>query len=509
MTASDYLLPEGMTLAEAGRALAELLDVRDGRTAVSSRLFLDTFDGRIHEAGLLAAWEEGQLTLTERASDRLVARAPLAKPSRPVFVADIPDGGLRSALEPLLEERALLPVVEIRNRERLLDVLDSERKTVVRMRLQQPALGRRRLRPRVHVVAVRGYDKALKRVGDTLTGRLGLWPTDEPLIDEAVLAGGGRPGGTPSKVDVRLERGARADAAAAAVLQALLAVTKANLGGAIADLDPEFLHDLRVSVRKTRAVQREFRHVFEPDALGGFRAEHKWLQRVTGDARDLDVYLLEFEAMRAVLPEAIRPDLNALQTVLTGRRSLARRRMRRALRSERTAVLLSGWGVFLDRLPTDGGVQGPDAGRPIEAIAGERIAKVYKRMARMGDAIGPDSEPAEYHELRKQGKELRYLLELFGAPLFPADVVKPMIKALKALQDVLGRHQDREVQAVTLRSLSASVAAVSDGPAALMAMGVLVERLEEDEQAARAEFAATFAEFAAKQRGKLVRETFA
>ena len=99
----------------------------------------------------------------------------------------------------------------------------------------------------------------------------------------------------------------------------------------------------------------------------------------------------------------------------------------------------------------------------------------------MGDAIGADSEPAEYHELRKQGKELRYLLELFGAPLFPADVVKPMIKSLKALQDVLGRHQDREVQAATLRSLSASVAAVSDGPAALMAMGVLVERLEEDE----------------------------
>ncbi len=28
-----------------------------------------------------------------------------------------------------------------------------------------------------------------------------------------------------------------------------------------------------------------------------------------------------------------------------------------------------------------------------------------------------------------------------------------MIKALKALQDVLGRHQDREVQVATLRSL--------------------------------------------------------
>jgi CHAD domain-containing protein len=506
--ASDYLLPEGMTLADAGRALSELLDMSNGRSAVSSRLYFDTFDGRVREAGLLAAWEDGQLTVIERASDRPVASGQLAKPSGPLFAVELAAGALRAALEPLLEERALLPVVEIRNRERLLDVLDAERKTVVRMRLQQPALGRRRLRPRVHVVAIRGYDKAVKRVGDALTSKLGLQPTDEPLLDEAVLASGGRPGGTPSKIDVRVEPGTRADAAAAAVLEALLAVTKANMHGTIADLDPEFLHDLRVSVRKTRAVQRELRRMFEPEALGRFRAEYGWLQQVTGDARDLDVYLLEFEPMRALLPEAARPDLDALHTVLARRRVLAHRRMTRALRSERTQALLSEWAAFLARLPADADAQGPDAGRPIESVAGERIAKVYKRMTRMGDAIGPDSEPAEYHELRKQGKELRYLLELFGTPLFPADVVKPMIKSLKALQDVLGRHQDREVQAVTLRSLSDSVAAVSDGPAALMAMGVLVQGLEQDERAARQEYAPTFAEFAAKPRRKLVGETF-
>ena len=83
-----------------------------------------------------------------------------------------------------------------------------------------------------------------------------------------------------------------------------------------------------------------------------------------------------------------------------------------------------------------------------------------------------------------------------------------MIKSLKALQDVLGRHQDREVQAATLRSLRDAVAAAADGSAALMAMGVLVERLEEDQLAAREQFAATFAAFASKRRRKLVQETF-
>jgi CHAD domain-containing protein len=129
-------------------------------------------------------------------------------------------------------------------------------------------------------------------------------------------------------------------------------------------------------------------------------------------------------------------------------------------------------------------------------------------MVKMGRAIDSDSPAEAYHELRKKGKELRYLLELFGAPLYPGGVVKPMIRSLKALQDVLGRHQDREVQVSMLRSLRDEVSALPGGPAALMAMGVLVERLHEDEQAARDEFAARFADFASKAQRKVVRGTF-
>jgi CHAD domain-containing protein len=126
-------------------------------------------------------------------------------------------------------------------------------------------------------------------------------------------------------------------------------------------------------------------------------------------------------------------------------------------------------------------------------------------MVRTGSAIGDTSPAEEYHELRKKGKELRYLLELFGAPLYPGDVVKPMIKTLKSLQDVLGRHQDREVQVALLRSLGPEVGNAE----ALMAMGALIGRLADDERAARGEFAARFSEFASKERRRLVKETFA
>ncbi len=151
--------------------------------------------------------------------------------------------------------------------------------------------------------------------------------------------------------------------------------------------------------------------------------------------------------------------------------------MVRALRSERARSLLRDWGQFLVGIESGGVSGGPEAARPIGDLAGARIAKVYRRMVKMGRAIDADSPPDAYHEIRKQGKELRYLLELFGARLYPADVVKPMTKVLKSFQDVLGRHQTARKRRQTLAPRSAtpsqrSFERVLDGP---MAMGGHIE----------------------------------
>ena len=128
-------------------------------------------------------------------------------------------------------------------------------------------------------------------------------------------------------------------------------------------------------------------------------------------------------------------------------------------------------------------------------------------MVKMGRAIDEDSPHDALHDLRKKGKELRYLLEFF-ASIYPAGIVKPMVATLKGLQDVLGRFQDREVQADALRALGDDIAALDGGAAALMAMGVLVQRLAEEQDQARAQFAERFAQFAAKPQRKLVSQTF-
>jgi hypothetical protein len=59
-----------------------------------------------------------------------------------------------------------------------------------------------------------------------------------------------------------------------------------------------------------------------------------------------------------------------------------------------------------------------------------------------------------------------------------------------------------------LRSLATDIATAQDGATALMAMGVLVERLERQQAEARGEFAQRFRRFASKRSRAAVKETF-
>ncbi|MDQ6835820.1 MAG: CHAD domain-containing protein [Actinomycetota bacterium] len=316
-------------------------------------------------------------------------------------------------------------------------------------------------------------------------------------------------GATKAKIEVALAGDQRSDAAAAAILRGLLEVIRANREPSQYAEDPEFLHQLRIAVRRSRAVQRQLAGVFPPLALHGFGSEFRWLQQATGQARDLDVYVHGFESMRSLLPAGLRGDLTPLRQVLEHWRLAAHGQTARALGSRRTTEMLSDWEMLLETLVELPVEDRPRARRPIAELSGHRIHRVYTRILRMGEKLSPDSPPTAFHDLRKKDKELRYLLELFATSLHPEEVVAPMVKSLKALQEVLGRHQDREVQIPMLRGLADEVARLPRGPAAVLAMGALAERLAQDELAAREEVAVRLAALGSVAQRKLVKKTFA
>jgi CHAD domain-containing protein len=132
---------------------------------------------------------------------------------------------------------------------------------------------------------------------------------------------------------------------------------------------------------------------------------------------------------------------------------------------------------------------------PVGDVANARIWRAFRRVLKEGRAIDDASPPPQLHELRKDCKKLRYLLELFGS-LYPADRLDALIKALKSLLYTLGAYQDLAVQAHHLEAFAEQMAAAGKAPArTLLALGALVGRLLERRSAERADFAARFAAF--------------
>jgi CHAD domain-containing protein len=502
---TEYLPPSEFQLEAVAERLPEPLHI-GGETSESGRRgYFDTFDGRLRDKGIRLVHEDGLLRLLGDDGRELAAQAAPQSPDM-LDPADLPAGVLREKLRPACGVRVLLRSAQIDSRRRLAPVLDDEQKTVARLVTESAMLadGPRAndaLRPRLHLMGVRGYDKELGRIQRVLERDLGLIAATETFDDELRARTDSSPAGLSADADIDLTPDLPADRAAVALSMRLLHVIEANMPGTLADLDTEFLHDLRVAVRRTRALQRELKKVFPPDELAHFRQEFKWLQQVTGPSRDLDVYLLEFDDFAGT------EDLGLLRTLLEEHQARERVAMEKALRSERTTKLLRGWAEFLEGLAATPVDDRPDAVTPIGDVAARRIERVYRQMLKMGAAIDDDSPAAALHDLRKKGKELRYLLEFFS-PLFPSKVTKPMVKTLKALQDTLGRHQDREVQAAMVRELGPELSTRPSGADALMAMGVLVERLRAEEAEARAEFKQRFAAFSSSEQRALVKKTF-
>ncbi|MGH9213928.1 MAG: CHAD domain-containing protein [Acidimicrobiales bacterium] len=497
LSAGDVLerLTKSLSTVNRGRPNPALEAVA-GPQQVATWCVLDTADQRLRAAGLDLGLESahGQLVLRGTRGSRVVGQRSGRAPRR-WLAADLPVA-LRQRLAPVVGIRALLPVVVVRRREQPVEVHDRDAKTVVRLTLTDlwasPETDPVRLPSRVEVAGVLGYPKAFARV-DRLLQRMDLDPTDVPVVDHALVADGRDPQPPRSRRSPELRPKDPGRAATQRVLAQLAEVVEANLAGTLDDLDTEFLHDLRVAVRRSRSVLREMKKVFEPQARRAQADALRWVQAVTGPTRDLDVQLLEWDELVAHLPAESRADVGVAHEVLTERRTDAFRAMRATLRSAGYQQRWGSWRAFVAEPPAPADDRAGQ--RAIRRLAGRRIRSVYRAMVRDGSAIDQSSPPEALHDLRKRGKELRYLLELFGGVL-PASKVKPLVASLKGLQDVLGRHQDREVQAESLRALGPEVAARPGGADALMALGALVDRLRTEQGEARDQFVDRFTAFA-------------
>jgi CHAD domain-containing protein len=416
----------------------------------------------------------------------------------PAVAEDLPAGPLRDALTELLAPRALLARAAVEARVRRWRLIDVEGKTVVRLAEEEGRAvateGPHRLRVplprRVRVQPLKGYDELGGVVAGQLELRFGAQPLAGCDCAAACRALGVVPGGYSSKIRVPLTPDLPGAEAARRIHLHLLGTLEANVPGTRAGFDSEFLHDLRVAVRRTRSALTQIRGVFSEDRVRQFREAFGWMGEITGPMRDLDVFLLQFPDYHDELPADLRGDLEAFREFLLEEHRREHEQLARRLAAPHFRGLLKAWRAFLE---AEGDLEAaPDAATPVGELANRRIWRAFRRVIRDGRAAVEAPSPEVLHELRKDCKKLRYLQEFF-ASLYPPERLDPLIKALKVLLDVLGEHQDLAVQAQHLEGFAERMAAAGRAPTrTLLALGALVAGLLARQAAARAAFAARF-----------------
>lgn len=494
-----YSIPEGMNEEEILGSVGS--DSRYTRTAHHQLTYriLDTFDWLLHFRGLSLVQQDDELRLIDARTGSVDQTTKQTRQSAPRFAWDFSRGPFRDRLSKIIDVRALLTKATITSVTNEYAFLNVDGKTVVRVASQTGTVATDRSEPVrfsiLTLVPLRGYEDKLQRMASALR-ILGLSFIDRGIDDHLLRLGGAVPGSYTSKPSIPLDPALPAQDAAKAIFRFLAGVIRTNMDGVLGDIDTEFLHDLRVAVRRTRSAISELRHVLPPAEIERYKDDLAILGRATNNLRDLDVYLIQRDHFRSMLPDELVPGLNPFFRSLTAQRRTELRRIRRTLRSDFFRSLMFRWEGFIAE---DGPHwDGKHSSQPISSVAKRALYRRYNRIMRTGLTIRHDSPLEEYHVLRILCKKLRYLLEFFSS-LFPEEDIHALILKLKLFQKTLGEFNDLTVQQRRISEFLGTLPTDDDLRTTAAAMGGLLAMLHARQIKLRDEFFLGFGEFSAPE----------
>jgi triphosphatase len=215
--------------------------------------------------------------------------------------------------------------------------------------------------------------------------------------------------------------------------------------------DADAVHQARVAMRHLRAAMALFKPMVFDIAYRKILGELRWLARLLGAARDLDVLQANLP-WRSAWSQA---DARArdLADHCEAERLRARQAAVEALNSERGRIFLLDLAVWIE----DGRWQHQPSsitGEPIQGFAGRRLKKRYEKLVRQGADLA-NLAPGPRHKVRIKAKELRYMAEFFvDVPGATKDRkrLKKLIACCEKLQSALGAIRDAEAMAEFLES---------------------------------------------------------
>jgi len=436
---AEYYDTDDLRLLKAGITLRR----REGGSDEGWHLKLpDAAAGAAERTAGAARRREIRLTLDQGDRDRIDRRRKGGGDPVPAELARLVRAHARDA--------SLRPVARIETRRRLTTLLDAAGTSLAEIAVDEVAaqsLGGSTTLSRWNELEIEltgGRPRLLRAAAERLR-RSGLRPAGRSAKLERALAVDARPSVTSALP------GGRAGDVVAAYVGAQAGRLKA-LDAAVRRDEPDAVHQMRVTTRRLRAVLQAFPMVVPKAATAGVRDELRWLGQVLGEARDAEVLEQHFQAALAELPAelVIGPAKARVTAHFAPEQAAARKAVLRALDSRRYFRLLDELDRLVDEPPRTAA-----ASAAADEILPRAVARAYRRTKRrIGQARrtpAGDARDVALHEARKAAKRARYA----------ADAVEPAFggrarrfaKRMKAVQSVLGDHQD----AVTARAVARDI----------------------------------------------------
>ncbi|MEV7770426.1 CHAD domain-containing protein [Kitasatospora sp. NPDC086791] len=227
------------------------------------------------------------------------------------------------------------------------------------------------------------------------------------------------------------------------------AAVLAGLDDAVRADVPDAVHRMRVACRRLRSALRTFRRLFAPGTTEQLVVELRWLAAALGGARDLEVLVERLAAQARELPAECGPERVAAALERWGESEYRRIRPEvvAAVDSPRRRALGDALATLLADPPLRRRAARP-ALPELSRIAAREQHRTAERVRAALAAAAPEDRDRALHEARKAAKRARYAGEA-AVPVAGARAER-YAERMKAVQEVLGDHQDAVVAAATL-----------------------------------------------------------
>ncbi|KWZ37660.1 metal-binding protein [Burkholderia savannae] len=224
-----------------------------------------------------------------------------------------------------------------------------------------------------------------------------------------------------------------------------------NEAGVRGGADPEYVHQMRVALRRLRTLARLFPRYADTAWKDAFSGDLRWIAAMLGAVRDWDV------CMTSTLPAlaaAHGEDATWAGTLDAARaqRDAAHVELRQALGTARYARLVFAWLEWLSLLPLTRDDPAHGKAPSLKRHAAKRVSRLFGHLYGSGRLTTLDA--AARHRVRIDAKRLRYALEFFSS-LASRRTRVDTVRLLARVQNALGDANDAAVALRCLEQLSA------------------------------------------------------